>query len=91
MGRSTNDKLKALAAQQLAELITELYATSPVVREAVKLALATGQSPAKLFAEIDKCIRTIAHSKSFIDRDRRKPWSRNSTTCGPPLPAHSPH
>jgi tetratricopeptide (TPR) repeat protein len=69
----TADKLEALGARRLAELLAELSAADPVVRKAVKLALAAGQSPAKLLAEIDKRIRTIARSKTFIDWDKRKP------------------
>src|SRR3954468_23609029 len=69
----TADKLEALGVQRLAELLAELSTADPVVRKAVKLALAAGQSPAKLLAEIDKRIRTIARSKTFIDWDKRKP------------------
>ena len=63
----TADKLEALGARRLAELLAELFTADPVVRKAAKLALAAGQSPAKLLAEIDKRIRTIARSKTFID------------------------
>jgi len=69
----TADKLEALGARRLAELLAELSTADPVVRKAAKLALAAGQSPAKLLAEIDKRLRTIARSKTFIDWDRRKP------------------
>ena len=62
-----------MGARRLAKLLTELSAADPVVRKAAKLALAPGQSPAKLLAEVDKRIRMIARSKSFIDWDRRKP------------------
>jgi hypothetical protein len=68
----TADKLEALGARRVAELLAELSAVDPVVRKAAKLALAAGHSPAKLLAEIDKRIRTIARSKAFIDRDKRK-------------------
>jgi hypothetical protein len=46
---------------------------SDLCNRTAKLALAAGESPAKLLAEIDKRIRTIARSKTFIDWDRRKP------------------
>jgi hypothetical protein len=69
----TADKLEALGARRLAELLAELSTADPVVRKAAKLALAAGESPTKLLAEIDKRIRTIARSKTFIDWDRRKP------------------
>ena len=69
----TADKLEALGARRLAELLAELSTADPVVRKAAKLALVAGQSPAKLLAEIDKRLRTIAGSKTFIDWDRRKP------------------
>ena len=69
----TADKLESLGARRLAELLAELSTADPVVRKAAKLALAAGQSPAKLLAEIDKRIHTIARSKTFIDWDRRKP------------------
>ena len=69
----TADKLEALGTRRLAELLAELSAADPVVRKAAKLALAAGESPTKLLAEIDKRIRTIARSKTFIDWDRRKP------------------
>jgi hypothetical protein len=71
--RSTADKLEALGARRLAELLAELSTADPVVRKAAKLVLAAGQSPAKLLTEIDKRIRTIARSKTFIDWDRCKP------------------
>ena len=44
----TADKLEALGARCLAELLAELSAADPVVRKAAKFALAAGQSPAKL-------------------------------------------
>jgi len=69
----TADKLEAFGARCLAELLAELSAVDPVVRKATKLALAAGQSPAKLLVEIDKRLRTIARFKTFIDWDRRKP------------------
>jgi hypothetical protein len=63
----------ALGARRLAELLAELSTADPVVRKAAKLALAAGQSPAKLLAEIDKRIRTTACSKTLINWDRREP------------------
>src|SRR4051812_823041 len=68
----TADKLEALGARRLAELLAELSTADPVVRKAAKPALRAGQRPAKLLAEIDKRIRTIARSKAFIDWDKRK-------------------
>ncbi|MCW2241787.1 DUF6880 family protein [Azospirillum canadense] len=69
----TADKLEALGAKRLADLLAELAAADPVVRKAAKLALAAGESPTKLVAAIDKRLRTIARSKSFIAWDKRKP------------------
>ena len=69
----TADKLEALGAKRLADLLAELAATDPVVRKAAKLALAAGESPAKLLAAIHKRLRTIARSKGFIEWDKRKP------------------
>jgi hypothetical protein len=80
----TADKPEALGARRFAELLTELSAADPVVRKAVRLAPAADQSPAKLLAEIDKRIRTIARSKTFIDRDKRKPLVQELETCGSP-------
>ena len=76
----TADKPEALGARRFAELLTELSAADPVVRKAVRLAPAADQSPAKLFAEIDKRIRTIARSKTFIDWDKRKPLVQASVS-----------
>jgi hypothetical protein len=42
------DKLEALGARRVAELLAELSAADLVVRKAVRFALAAGQSPARL-------------------------------------------
>jgi hypothetical protein len=44
----TADKLEALGAGRVAELLAELSAADPVARKAVRFALAAGQSLAKL-------------------------------------------
>jgi hypothetical protein len=86
----TADKLEALGARRLAELLAELSTADPVVRKAAKLALAAGESPTKLLAEIDKRVRTIAVPRRSSTGTGASPWFRNSRTCGPPLPARSP-
>ena len=60
------------------------------MRKAAKLALAADQSPAKLLAEIDKRIRTIARSKTFIDWDKRKPLVQELENLRTTIPARSP-
>jgi hypothetical protein len=69
----TADKLEALGTRRLAELLAKLSVADPVVRKAAKLALAAGENPTKLLAEIDKRIRTTACSKTLINWDRREP------------------
>jgi hypothetical protein len=86
----TADKLEEFEVQRLAELLAKLSVTDPVVRKAVKLALAAGQSPTKLLAEIDKRIRTIARSKTFIDWDKRKPLVQELENLRITIPAPSP-
>ena len=86
----TADKPEAPGARRFAELLTELSAADPVVRKAVRLAPAADQSPAKLLAEIDKRIRTIARSKTFIDRDKRKPLVQELENLRITIPAPSP-
>jgi hypothetical protein len=69
----TSEALAPLGAETLAELLVAHAATDPVLRKKLGMLLADTEAPAKLAAEIDKRIKTIGRSRSFLDWDKRKP------------------
>jgi hypothetical protein len=60
----------------LAELLVAHAATDPVLRKKLGMLLASGQGPDKLAAEIDKRLKAIGRSRSFVDWDKRKPLAQ---------------
>lgn len=69
----TPEALAALGAEALAEVLIAHAATDPVLRKKLGMLLAGTEGPRKLAAEIDKRIKTIGRSRSFVDWDKRKP------------------
>jgi hypothetical protein len=65
----TPEALAALGAESL----VAHAATDPILRKKLAMLLAGTEGPAKLAAEIDKLIRTIGRSSSFVDWEKRKP------------------
>jgi Family of unknown function (DUF6880) len=68
----TSEALAALGAETLAELLVAHAATDPVLRKKLAMLLAASEGPGKLAAEVDKRIKTIGRSRSFVDWDKRK-------------------
>ncbi len=69
----TPEALAALGAEALAEVLVAHAATDPTLRKKLGMLLAGTEGPGKLAAEIDKRIRTIGRSRSFVDWEKRKP------------------
>ena len=69
----TPEALAALGAETLAEVLVAHTATDPILRKKLGMLLAGTEGPGKLAAEIDKRIRTIGRSRSFVDWEKRKP------------------
>ncbi len=69
----TPEALAALGAEALAEVLVAHAATDPISRKKLGMLLASTEGPAKLAAEIDKRIKTIGRSRSFVDWEKRKP------------------
>jgi hypothetical protein len=69
----TPQALAALGAETLAEVLIEHAESDPVLRKKLRMRLAGTEGPGRLAAEIDKRIRTIGRSRSFVDWEKRKP------------------
>ena len=69
----TPEALAALGAEALAEVLIAHAATDPTLRKKLGMLLAGTEGPGKLAAEIDKRIKTIGRSRSFVDWEKRKP------------------
>ena len=69
----TPEALAALGAEALADLLIAHAATDAVLRKKLGMLLAGTEGPGKLAAEIDKRIKTIGRSRSFVDWEKRKP------------------
>ena len=69
----TPEALAALGAEALAEALVAHAATDPTLRKKLGMLLAGTEGPGKLAAEIDKRIKTIGRSRSFVDWEKRKP------------------
>lgn len=69
----TPEALAALGAEALAEVLIAHAATDPTLRMKLGMLLAGTEGPGKLAAEIDKRIKTIGRSRSFVDWEKRKP------------------
>ncbi len=68
----TPEALAALGAEALAEVLIAHAATDPTLRKKFGMLLAGTEGPGKLAAEIDKRIKTIGRSRSFVDWEKRK-------------------
>ena len=69
----TPQALAALGAETLAEVLIEHAESDPVLRKKLRMRLAGTEGPGRLAAEIDKRIRTIGRSRSFVEWEKRKP------------------
>ena len=69
----TPEALAALGAEALTEVLIAHAATDPTLRKKLGMLLAGTEGPGKLAAEIDKRIKTIGRSRSFVDWEKRKP------------------
>ena len=69
----TPEALAALGAEVLSELLITHAATDPGLRKKLGMLLAGTEGPGKLAAAIDKRIKTIGRSRSFVDWEKRKP------------------
>ncbi len=68
----TPESLAALGAEALAEVLIAHAATDPALRKKLGMLLAATEGPGKLAAEIEKRIKTIGRSRSFVDWEKRK-------------------
>jgi hypothetical protein len=64
--------LATLGAEALAEVLIGHATTDPALRKKLVMLIAGTEGPGKLAAEIDKRIKTIGRSRSFVDWDKRK-------------------
>lgn len=72
-GKSIDAKaLAALGAEPLAGLLIEHAAVDVGLRKKIGMLLAGAQGTATLADQIDKRLRTISRSRSFVDRDKLK-------------------
>jgi len=68
----TATALAALEVETLAEMLIVHATTNPALRKKLVILLAGTEGPSKLAAEIDKRLRTIGRSRSYVDWDKRK-------------------
>ena len=66
------EALAALGAEALAEVLIAHADTDPALRKKLAMLLASTEGPDKLAARIDKRIKTIGRSRSFVDWEKRK-------------------
>lgn len=86
--------LVALGAKKLASIITAQAKLDPVFARSVRMAVAAQDDPSALAHEIDKRLKTIRRSKSFLDWDKVGPLVREleqlRQTIAGPLADQSP-
>lgn len=70
------ETLVALGAERLADLILTQTKVDPVFGRTVRMALAAKEDPSALAHEIDKRLKTIRRSTSFLDWDKVRPLAR---------------
>jgi len=70
--RITVESLETMGAPALAGLLVDHAKVDPVLRRKLQLLLASKEGSGKLVTELDKRIRTIGRSKSFIGWERTK-------------------
>ena len=68
----TTQSLVALGAGPLADLLIEQAELDPGLRKKLAMLLAAAQGGGKLADEIDKRLRTIARSRSYLDWEKAK-------------------
>ena len=66
------EALASLGAEALAQVLIAHAGTDPILRKKLIMLLASTEGPGKLAAEIDKRIKTIGRSRSFVDWEKRK-------------------
>jgi hypothetical protein len=75
------EALAALGAEALAEVLVDHADTDPALRKKLAMLLAGTEGPGKLAARIDKRIKTIGRSRSFVDWEKRKLLVQELTIC----------
>ena len=66
------DALARLGADVLAGVLVEHAGVDPILRKKLRLLLAAERGAGNLAIELEKRIRTIGRSRSFVDWDKRK-------------------
>ena len=74
--KPTIETLVALGPQRLAQLILTQADADPLFARAVRMALAAKEDVSSLAHEIEKRLKTIRRSTSFVDWDRVRPLAR---------------
>ena len=72
----TTETLIALGPDRLAQLILTQADGDPLFARAVRMALAAKEDVSSLAYEIDKRLKTIRRSRSFVDWDKVRPLAR---------------
>ena len=75
--KPTIETLVALGPQRLAQLILTQADADPLFARAVRMALAAKEDVSSLAHEIDKRLKTIRRSTSFVDWDKVRPLARD--------------
>ena len=75
------EALAALGAEALAQVLIAHADSDPVLRKKLVMLLASTEGPGKLAAEIDKRIKTIGRSRSFVDWRSASCWYKSLTIC----------
>lgn len=75
--RITTESLETMGAPALAGLLVDHAKADPVLRRKLQLLLASKEGSHKPVAEIEKRVRTIGKSKSFIGWERTTTSSKN--------------
>ena len=88
------EALVALGVDRLAEIVITQARADPVFARTVRMALAAKDDGGALAHEIDKRLKTIRRSKSFLDWDKLRPLAREleqlRQAITGPLAEHSP-
>ena len=72
----TTETLVALGPERLAQLILTQAEADPLFARAVRMALAAKEDASSLANEIDKRLKTIRRSRSFVEWDKVRPLAR---------------
>lgn len=68
----TSQALIGLGPERLAELLLELAGSDPALKRSIRLALANATSPHDAVAQVRQRLGTIARSRSFLEREKRR-------------------